>query len=255
MGLAEWGAFAFGVVLGWFVYFTNRYRKGEVQLSDLTTLLGVIGGGAITALFGDAKTALFGAYGIGLAVGFFAYFFTLIVLVNLSSGAFAVTWFLDGRRRKLADNEEIPGEVRPTFTPMDVNLGGMQQSMPAPAAIARSPLSTAVDERDREIAAIIDALRELMRLIGETTDNAKVKLMQERHNQLTKKLDELMAIRLKDVLDSEAVRTALAKLTGITSDLVAGAKEMKTAADAIATAAKMIELATKAIGFLGAIFA
>lgn len=96
------GAFAFGAVLGWFTYFTNRYRKGEVQQADLTTLVGVIGGGAVTALFGEAKSTLFGAYGIGLAVGFFGYFLPLLAFIRSSRGVFTTTWFLDGRRKKLA---------------------------------------------------------------------------------------------------------------------------------------------------------
>ena len=67
--IARLGAFGFGLLIGWYVYYINRYRKGDVQFSDLTTLIGVIGGGGITALFGASSGALFGAYGIGLAVG------------------------------------------------------------------------------------------------------------------------------------------------------------------------------------------
>jgi hypothetical protein len=253
--MAELGAFAFGVVLGWFAYFTNRYRKGDVQFSDLSTLLGVIGGGAVTALFGDAKTALFGAYGLGLAVGFFAYFIALIVMVKLSNGVFTVAWFLDGRRRKLAVDEEIHGETRPTIAPMAAKPGSPQQSMVALAAVSRSPLSIAVEERDRAVKAMVDALRDLMRRIGDEKDDAKRARLMVAHEQLTQKYDELVALRLKDVLDSESVRSALAKLDVITAELTAGAQEMKTAADAIATAAKMIGWATKAVGFFGAIFA
>ena len=41
-----------------------------MQLSHLVGLIGVIGGGAVLVLFPDSSD-LFGAYGIGLAVGFF----------------------------------------------------------------------------------------------------------------------------------------------------------------------------------------
>ena len=95
------GAGAFGMVIGWFVYFINRYRKDDVQLSDIVTLIGAIGGAAVLSLFG-AKTELFGAYGIGLALGFFGYFLALLVLVRASvrrNGAFTWEWFLDGRRK------------------------------------------------------------------------------------------------------------------------------------------------------------
>lgn len=115
--LQLWGAGAFGVIIGWFVYYINRYRKGDVQLSDLVTLIGVLGGGAILALF-PAKSDLFGAYGIGLAVGFFLYFLVLIFLVGLSKN-FTVDWFLDGRRKKPEADFYIPGEVRPTGGAME----------------------------------------------------------------------------------------------------------------------------------------
>ena len=95
--LQLWGAFCFGTIIGWYVYYINRYRKSDVQLGDLVTIIGIIGGGAIMALF-PAKTELFGAYGIGLAIGFFGYFLVLIILVSISKN-FNVDWFLDGRRR------------------------------------------------------------------------------------------------------------------------------------------------------------
>jgi hypothetical protein len=101
------GAGAFGAVVGWYVYYINRWRKDDVQLSDVVTLLGAIGGAAVLALF-PAKSDLFGAYGIGLAAGFFLYFFILVVLVNKAPG-FTAGWFLDGRAPKLAANETTSG--------------------------------------------------------------------------------------------------------------------------------------------------
>ena len=89
------GAGAFGAVVGWYVYYINRHRKDDVQLSDIVTLIGAIGGAAVLALF-PARSDLFGAYGIGLAAGFFLYFFVLVVLVNTAPG-FSVAWFIDGR--------------------------------------------------------------------------------------------------------------------------------------------------------------
>ena len=82
------GSGGFGTIIGWYVYYINRYRKGDVQFSDLTTLVGVIGGGAITALFGDAKHELFGAYGIGLFFGFFGYFAAPLILVFTQQARF-----------------------------------------------------------------------------------------------------------------------------------------------------------------------
>ncbi|RMG95735.1 MAG: hypothetical protein D6706_11385, partial [Chloroflexi bacterium] len=54
------GAGAFGAIIGWYVYYINRYRKGDVQFSDLVTLIGILGGGTIVSLF-PARTDLFGA--------------------------------------------------------------------------------------------------------------------------------------------------------------------------------------------------
>jgi hypothetical protein len=100
-----WGAACFGALIGWHVFFINRYRKSDVQFSDLVTLVGVIGGAAVLAIF-PAKSALFGAYGIGLAAGFFGYFLVLVVLVGVSK-KFGSDWFLDGRRKQLDADEMI----------------------------------------------------------------------------------------------------------------------------------------------------
>ena len=99
------GAGAFGAVVGWYVYYINRWRKDDVQLSDIVTLVGAIGGAAVLALFPE-KSDLFGAYGIGLAVGFFLYFFILVILVNKAPG-FSSAWFLDGRAPKPTDTEVV----------------------------------------------------------------------------------------------------------------------------------------------------
>ena len=116
------GAGGFGAIIGWYVYYINRYRKGGVQFSDLITVIGIIGGGAILKLF-PASTDLFGAYGIGLFLGFFGYFLTLWAMVGTSIN-FNVDWFLDGRRRKLSTEEEIPEGTRQTITSMGPQGGG-----------------------------------------------------------------------------------------------------------------------------------
>jgi hypothetical protein len=107
--LQLWGAGCFGTFIGWYLYYINRHRKSEVQIGDLVTVIGVIGGGAVLALF-PAKSDLFGAYGIGLAVGFFGYFFVLIVLVGFSQN-FNMDWFLDGRRKRPTGEFYIPGDT------------------------------------------------------------------------------------------------------------------------------------------------
>ncbi|HET6997368.1 MAG TPA: hypothetical protein VFI03_02175 [Solirubrobacterales bacterium] len=99
--LQIWGAIGFGALIGWYVYYVNRHRTDKVQLGDVVTLIGALGGAAILAIF-PAKSELFGAYGIGLFAGFFGYFVVLVICVAASNN-FDVDWFLDGRRKKPAD--------------------------------------------------------------------------------------------------------------------------------------------------------
>ncbi|WP_426512659.1 hypothetical protein ACPPVO_19700 [Dactylosporangium sp. McL0621] len=106
MTFIEWGAFAFGAVIGWFTYYVNRYRA-SVQLADVATIVGALGGGAVLALFPE-KTRLFAAYGLGLAAGFFVYFVLLVIMVWRAKG-FTAAYFLDGRRPAL-DKHEIAGD-------------------------------------------------------------------------------------------------------------------------------------------------
>ncbi len=112
------GAGCFGIIIGWYVYYVNRYRKGDVQLGDLVTLVGVLGGGTILTLF-PANTDLFGAYGLGLCAGFFSYFLILNLLVRRSEN-FNIDWFLDGRRKKPTDPWMIPDYIEPSPRPMRV---------------------------------------------------------------------------------------------------------------------------------------
>ncbi len=98
------GAGCFGAIIGWYLYYINRYRRADVQLGDVVTLIGAIGGGAVLSLF-DKKSDLFGAYGIGLFLGFFAYFLMLMLFVLCSMWGrgeknFNLEWFLDGRRKE-----------------------------------------------------------------------------------------------------------------------------------------------------------
>lgn len=112
------GAGAFGAIVGWYVYYINRYRTSDVKLSDLVTLIGILGGGSILALF-PARSDLFGAYGIGLFVGFFGYLLLLFVLVAMSPN-FTIDWFLDGRRRRPEEPDHVPEQVQtPAYPPLE----------------------------------------------------------------------------------------------------------------------------------------
>jgi hypothetical protein len=144
MDWKTWGAFGFGAVIGWYLYFINRYRKAEVQIGDLTTVIGAIGGAAVLKMFGDDAT-LFGAYGIGIAAGFFGYFVILMFLVGHSK-SFSSDWFLDGRRpNPPADwgyGTDTQGTVHAMAAgaPAAAGLGGTQNIYfsPPPATAAGS---------------------------------------------------------------------------------------------------------------------
>jgi hypothetical protein len=71
MSTGEVGAVCFGVVIGWIVYRTLRRDTNVVTLQDIATVVGAVGGAAVTAIF--KSESLFGCYSIGLAVGFFGY--------------------------------------------------------------------------------------------------------------------------------------------------------------------------------------
>ncbi|MCA9933524.1 MAG: hypothetical protein H6662_17215 [Ardenticatenaceae bacterium] len=99
------GAGGFGAIIGFLVYQINRHRTGDVQFSDLVTIIGIIGGTAILQLFPQA-TDLFGAYGIGLFIGFFGYLIMLMIMVSRTDN-FSVDWFLDGRFKTPKKSEQV----------------------------------------------------------------------------------------------------------------------------------------------------
>ena len=117
------GAGCFGLILGWYLYFINRYRSGPVDFGDIITILGAVGGAAVTALF-KSGTDLFGAYGIGLAVGFFLYYAILNSMVARSPN-FDSDFFLDGRRKRPVEPFYIPEGFRQAVS------SGMDQTFQA----------------------------------------------------------------------------------------------------------------------------
>jgi len=123
-----YGAGAFGAVIGWYIYYINRHRRDDVTATDLVTLIGIIGGTAVLALF-PAHSDLFGAYGIGLAVGFFSYFLIMVILVGISAN-FSVDYFLDGRRKKPTGDYYIPT--------LDETKGNMPAPMGPPRPLVRT---------------------------------------------------------------------------------------------------------------------
>jgi hypothetical protein len=83
MTLGIWhfiGGLAFGAVIGWMTYFILR-RAQPKSLSDLSTIIGILGGATILALF-DPEGPAFAGYAIGLAAGFFGYYAVYVRIVG-----------------------------------------------------------------------------------------------------------------------------------------------------------------------------
>lgn len=87
-----WGAFAFGLVVGWITYRTLR-RTETKGISDIAAVIGAVGGGLVTQLFPEGEQA-FGAYGIGLAVGFFVYLIVSVIVAKSTGTLDAVNEWL-----------------------------------------------------------------------------------------------------------------------------------------------------------------
>ena len=74
-----YGAFGLGIVLGWNLYFINRYRnRTTIGLADFAVILTSITGAALVTFLDHSQRSL-GYYGVGLSVGFLLYFLTLVV--------------------------------------------------------------------------------------------------------------------------------------------------------------------------------
>jgi hypothetical protein len=72
------GAGCFGAVVGWITYRTLRRKEGAAALSDIATVIGAVGGAAVTTLFNSAT--LFASYSIGLAIGFAGYLVVSVIV-------------------------------------------------------------------------------------------------------------------------------------------------------------------------------
>jgi NhaP-type Na+/H+ and K+/H+ antiporter len=74
-----WGALCFGIVIGWICYRTLRRNQAASGLSDIATVIGAVGGAAITGIW-TPGTGAFGGYCIGLLAGFFLYLIFSLIL-------------------------------------------------------------------------------------------------------------------------------------------------------------------------------
>jgi bacteriorhodopsin len=66
------GSVCFGVFVGYITYRTLARTADKTAISDLTAVIGAVGGGAVTTII-RPQTDNFGWYAIGLLAGFIAY--------------------------------------------------------------------------------------------------------------------------------------------------------------------------------------
>jgi hypothetical protein len=86
MSVLTAGVFCFGLLVGFITYRTLVRSTSGTQASDLATVIGSVGGGAVTAIV-KPGTNLFGWYAIALLVGFIAYGILYLKLNGLSEFA------------------------------------------------------------------------------------------------------------------------------------------------------------------------
>ena len=249
------GAFWFGAVVGWFLYFTNRYRKEDVKLADVAGLLAAIGGGAVTSLFGKGdgtRADLFLSYGAGLGAGFFGYFIVLIAFITLSRGDYNLTSLIDGRRRRIPEGWEIPegtqGPVRNfVIDPRGVSTGGPVARMIQPAAVDR----TGLDTQRQALAEAIDGTRlSILRQFNAAADATVQGHLDDVMKQLDVQRDRLDTAAIRADLPAPEVQRAVAKLAGIAQGVNAEAQNMRDAASTLSAVAKVVALVGQAVGII-----
>jgi hypothetical protein len=78
--LALAGAACFGVAVGYITYRTLVRTTDKASITDLATVIGAVGGGTVTTVYGSSDGSLFGMYGIGLVAGMLLYLLASLIL-------------------------------------------------------------------------------------------------------------------------------------------------------------------------------
>jgi hypothetical protein len=100
------GACCFGIAVGYITYRTLVRTTDKTAISDLATVIGAVGGAAVTGLFDPSRGDAFGWYSIGLLAGI-ASFFLLYLALNGRSKTAAVMGAKDlGPSESVGDNAE-----------------------------------------------------------------------------------------------------------------------------------------------------
>ena len=79
MTTTEVGALVFGLVVGYITYRTLMRTADKTAVSDLASVIGAVGGGAVTKLYDSAGNS-FAYYAFGLAIGMAAFFVLFLIL-------------------------------------------------------------------------------------------------------------------------------------------------------------------------------
>ncbi|HKO99856.1 MAG TPA: hypothetical protein VJU86_22970 [Pyrinomonadaceae bacterium] len=91
MSWNQWGAFAFGLLVGWITYRTLQKGNKKAAWSDLLVVVSLVGGEAVLS---QVEPRIFGSYGWGLAIGVFLQF----VAVLAATGRDVDSWFAKEQR-------------------------------------------------------------------------------------------------------------------------------------------------------------
>lgn len=76
------GAICFGVVIGYITYRTLARTTDKAAITDLATVIGAVGGGVVTTLWGPANGTMFAGYSIGLLIGMVLYLVASLLIVG-----------------------------------------------------------------------------------------------------------------------------------------------------------------------------
>ena len=256
------GAFCLGFLLGWLLYYINRHRSGAVTLVDFGVIVGVVAGGAVSGFLGKSATLAvnpetFGAYCIGLLVGFLAYLVILIILVRMSQGEYDSLFFLDGRRLVPDPKYDVP--ERSTVRPFGLSNKVLAQQLadletPEPGdwmLMANSTSAAAMTKLTAAIQSLQTAILELDIRQSTETNNSKRDQLNDKLHSMQMLLSSLQAKQALIDFNSQEVKDARQQLLTLSGRLTAEASKMKSATNALNQAAKIIGAAEKLIGLVG----
>lgn len=249
------GAFSFGFIIGWMLYFTNRYRSGPISFSDLGVLLGVIGGAAVTSLFGEAASPLFGYYASGVAFGFILYFLILLCFVIMSPkhdiGVF-ISGIDGSKKQQIMFSNFAEGKS----TELD-RLSSALTSFSGTAVDDGAADETDFSEVDEEVEQTIEELNELRAslkepLLDSSLDRSVNDSVRRAYLAVTQQISLLHKAQAQRILSSDDVIDLTAALKKNSKKLKQEAARFKKLKDqwekALEAAKKVLEFISKVPG-------